>query len=87
MLLKEKTIYSALYFIYIYICILPNSSSDSMLFMSAAPIFTCSISSVLSSTWHLSSFPFLWLSVNQSNIKFADLSSEITTVLVLSPLT
>ena len=58
-----------------------------MLFMSAAPIFTCSISSVLSNTWHLSSFPFLWLSVNQSNIKFADLSSEITAILVLSSLT
>ena len=35
---------------------------------------------------HLLLFQFIWLSVNQLNIKFPDLSSEVPAILTLSPL-
>ena len=66
--------------------ILTHDFSHLLLLMSAAPIFTCSVLSMQSNTWHLFSLPFIWLSINQLNSEFADLSSEPTTILILSPI-
>ena len=75
----------------------PHSLPHLLLFMSAAPVFTCRVLSFQCSTSHLpllrlrqmqkTLFPFILLSVNQMNSKFADLSSEAIAVLILSPLT
>ena len=61
---------------------IPNSFSHLLSVTNAAPIFTYSVSPVLSKIRHLYSFPFIWLSGNQLNIKFADLASDLATYFI-----
>ena len=58
--------------------LMPNSFWHLLLFIRAVPIFTYTISSVLSNTWHLSSLPFIWFFLNQLNIRLVDFSNDFT---------
>ena len=59
--------------------LMPNSFWHLLLFIRPVPLFTYTISSVLSNTWHLSSLPFIWLLLNQLNRRLVDCSNDFVT--------